>query len=175
MENKEPELIDKEDLCAIENELDIEEFSNIEIEVPQMNVSIPETQVAKNDVTQLISDERFLKVLDETIDNIREDRKQVSDYIDTFADLVINEGDSSSSTKEAFVNLLKIKTDLQDKLLKAVGEMTKLKMKNSYAYSGPHLNALQQNNFNISKEEIPSPSFNRKDLIKAINNKKKKE
>ena len=99
MENKEPELIDKEDLCAIENELDIEEFSNIEIEVPQMNVSIPETQVAKNDVTQLISDERFLKVLDETIDNIREDRKQVSDYIDTFADLVINEGDSSSSTK----------------------------------------------------------------------------
>ncbi|MEI8269817.1 MAG: hypothetical protein WCG45_00450, partial [bacterium] len=138
--------------------------------------SIPENSTAlqQNDVTHLISDERYLKVLDEAIESIKEDRKQVSDYVDTFADLVINEGDASSSTKEAFVNLIKIKTDLQDKLLKAVGEMTKLKLKNSYAYSGPHLNALQQNNFNISKEETPQ-SFNRKELIKAINNKKKKE
>jgi hypothetical protein len=176
MENKEPELVDKESLAFIENELSIEEFSNIGIEVPQMNVSIPDSTMPamQNDATHLISDEKFLKVLDETIESIKEDRKQVSDYVDTFADLVINEGDASSATKEAFVNLLKIKTDLQDKMLKAVGEMTKIKLKNSYAYSGPHLNALQQNNFNISKEET-SQTFNRKELIKAINNKKKKE
>ena len=137
MENEDPEftedsqtieaelLIEKEelveDLSIIENELSIEEFSNFGVEVPQMNVSMPNNNVLapQNDVTHLISDEKFLKVLDETIDNIKEDRKQVSDYIDTFADLVINEGDASSSTKEAFVNLLKIKTQKCYLLLKS--------------------------------------------------------
>ena len=64
----------------------------------------------------------------------------------------------------------KIKTDMQDKMLKTADLMTRLKLKNTYAYSGPHLNAMQQNNFIGSDTD-----FSRKELIKAINNAKKKK
>lgn len=136
--------------------------------LPQMNVSVPENR----DATALISDDQYLGVLDEIMTNIREDRKQVSDYIDNIADMVINDGDATTSSKEALVNLVKIKTDLQDKMLKAADLMTRLKLKNTYAYSGPHLNAMQQNNFNIGAD---ATDFSRRELIRAINNAKKKK
>lgn len=142
---------------------DLDDFS------PQMNVSVPDSTV---DATHLISDEQYLGMLEGIMMEIREDRKQVSDYVDNFAEMVINSGDATTSSKEAFVNLVKLKTDQQDKMLKIAELMTRLKMKNTYAYSGPHLNALQQNNFNIGTD---APDFNRKELIKAINHAKKKK
>jgi hypothetical protein len=147
-----------------------DEFDEGDIDMPQMNVSLPSSQVT--DAAALISDTQYLGVLDEIMNNIREDRKQVSDYIDNMADMVINDGDATTSTKEALVNFVKIKTDLQDKMLKAADLMTRLKLKNTYAYSGPHLNAMQQNNFNIGSD---APDFSRKELIRAINNAKKKK
>jgi len=144
------------------NSDDLEDFS------PKMNVSVPEPA----DATHLIPDDQYLNFLQEIITGIRDDGKQVSSYIDNFAEMVINGGDATSSSKEAFVNLVKVKTDLQDKMLKVADLMTRLKMKNTYAYSGPHLNALQQNNYNIGSDNI---DFNRKELIRAINHAKKKK
>ena len=92
---------------------EIENQENSLIEPPQMNVSVPEQKE-----TSLISDSQYLDVLGEILSNIREDRKQVSDYIDNFAEMVINEGDATTSTKEALVNLVKVKTDLQDKMIR---------------------------------------------------------
>ena len=149
-----------------------DEFSEDELDLPQMNVTLP-TQQQASDASALISDSQYLGVLDEIMNNIREDRKQVSDYIDNIADMVINDGDATTSSKEALVNFVKIKTDLSDKMLKAADLMTRLKLKNTYAYSGPHLNAMQQNNFNIGGGE--STDFSRKELIRAINNAKKKK
>jgi hypothetical protein len=137
---------------------------------PQMNLAIPTEKV--NDASALISDDQYLGVLDEILCNIREDRKQVSEYIDNMANMVINDGDATTSTKEALVNLIKVKTDLQDKMLKAADLMTRLKLKNTYAYSGAHLNAMQQNNYNIGTD---GKEFNRKELIRAINSAKKKK
>jgi len=137
--------------------------------VPPMNFNVPEQP---KDVAHLITDQQYLGVLDEILTNVREDRKQVSEYIDTIANMVINDGDATTSSKEALVNLVKVKTDLQDKMLKAAELMTRLKSKNTYAYSGAHLNAMQQNNFNIGAE---TPDFNRKELIRAINTAKKKK
>lgn len=150
----------------------IDEFSD-EFDLPQMNVSVPTQQQPPTDVSALITDSQYLGVLDEIMNNIREDRKQVSDYIDNIADMVINDGDATTSSKEALVNFVKIKTDLQDKMLKAADLMTRLKLKNTYAYSGPHLNAMQQNNFNINGSQ--DSDFSRKELIRAINNAKKKK
>ena len=96
---------------------------------------------------------------------------QVSDYLDNVAEMVINGGDATPASKEALVNLVKIKTDIQDKMLKALDQMGRLKNKNTYAYSGAHMNAVQQNNYNISKEE----DLNRKELIRAINHAKKQK
>jgi hypothetical protein len=161
------EVISQEDI-NFADEVDIEQNFLVP-EPPTMNVGMPEKPV---DATMLISDEKYLSVLDEIINNIRDDRKQVSDYIDNIADMVINDGDATTSSKEALVNLVKVKTDLQDKMLKAADLMTRLKLKNTYAYSGPHLNAMQQNNYNINSE---GTDFNRKELIRAINNAKKKK
>lgn len=156
--------IDSNSLC------ESTEFSEDDLDLPQMNVSLPVQQAS--DASALITDDQYLGVLDEIMNNIREDRKQVSDYIDNIADMVINEGDATTASKEALVNFFKIKTDLQDKMLKTADLMTRLKLKNTYAYSGPHLNAMQQNNFNIGSD---SSEFSRKELIRAINNSKKKK
>ena len=134
-----------------------------------MNLNVP-NPVAE--APMLISDEKYLGVLDEILDNIREDRKEVSGFIDNLAEMVLNEGDATSATKEALVNMVKVKTDLQDKMLKAADLMTRLKAKNTYAYTGAHLNAVQQNNYNIGADGL---EFNKKELIRAINQAKKKK
>lgn len=172
-----PQIEEKEKIIEIEEKPLVGEISNpeeispedIEGLVPQMNVNLPAEP--QKDIQQLITDEQYLDILSDILSTIKEDRKQVSDYIDNFADMVMNDGDATTSSKEALVNLVKIKTDLQDKMLKAADLMTRLKIKNTYAYSGPHLNALQQNNFNIGSDT----NFDRKELIKAINQAKKKK
>lgn len=152
-------------------DLELESAENQELQniIPKMNLNVND-QV--KDATALISDDQYLGVLDEIMNNIRDDRKQVSDYIDTLANMVINDGDASTSSKEALVNLVKVKTDLQDKMLKTADLMTRLKLKNTYAYSGPHLNAMQQNNININSD---GTEFSRKEIIRAINKAKKKK
>lgn len=159
---------------AIEGSKDVIEITEEDIEddlaLPQMNVSAPTP--ATTDANHLIPDDQYLSYLQEIMGEIRDDRQQVSDYVDNFADMIINNGDASTSSKEAFVNLVKIKTDLQDKALKVADLMTRLKMKNTYAYSGPHLNAMQQNNINIG---VDNGDFNRKELIRVINQAKKKK
>ena len=152
----------------------IEESPLIDAEVvenllPPMNISVPNQNPEAN---HLISDEQYLGVIDEIMTNMREDRKQVTEFIDTFANMVLNDGDATTSSKEALVNLVKTKVDLQDKMLKAADLMTRLKLKNTYAFSGPHLNALQQNNINIGTDNT---NFNRKEIIRAINQAKKKK
>jgi len=144
----------------------------VEALLPAMNVSMPQaTTPVQGPENALISDEKYLNVVDEILTNIRDDRKQITEFIDTFADMVLNDGDATTSSKEALINLIKAKTDLQDKMLKAADLMTRVKLKNAYAFSGPHLNALQQNNINIGSET----NFDRKEIIRAINHAKKKK
>jgi hypothetical protein len=154
----------------VANDISQNDEDTIESMIPSMNLSVPENGVPKEN--HLISDEKYLEVIDEIMTNMREDRKEVTNFIDTFSNMVINDGDATTSTKEALVNLIKTKVDLQDKMLKAADLMTRLKLKNTYAYSGPHLNALQQNNINIGTDNT---NFNRKEIIRAINHAKKKK
>ena len=155
-------LVESKNVQIDENDLDLVSDDL----KPSLNLEIPQQQEA----SQLITDQEYLGVLNEIMENIRDDRKQVSDYIDNVANMVINDGDATSSSKEALVNLIKVKTDLQDKMLKAADLMTRLKLKNTYANSGPHLNALQQNNYNFGAD---TTDFSRRELIKAINQAKK--
>jgi hypothetical protein len=162
-----PEVVIAEEVA---NDISQNDEDTIESMIPSMNLSVPENGAPKEN--HLISDEKYLEVIDEIMTNMREDRKEVTNFIDTFSNMVINDGDATTSTKEALVNLIKTKVDLQDKMLKAADLMTRLKLKNTYAYSGPHLNALQQNNINIGTDNT---NFNRKEIIRAINHAKKKK
>lgn len=144
---------------------DMEQFESL---IPSMNVTLPEQP---KDVTMLISDAKYLDFMEELANDIKQDRKEVSGFIDEFAEMVINGGDSTTASKEALVNLLKIKTDLSDKMSKVADLMTRLKIKNTYAYSGAHLNALQTNTINIES----GSEFNRRELIKKIQKVNKKK
>lgn len=167
-ENDEVETIQMEEISK-NRELSMEELDEF---TPKMNVTLPDQpQKQQEDITQLIPDEQYLNFIKEILTDIKDEKRQVSDYVDSFAEMVINSGDATTSSKEAFVNLVKIKVDLNDKMLKVADLMTRLKMKNTYANSGAHINAVQQNNYNMTAQE--NTDFNRKELIKVINQAKK--
>jgi len=114
--------------------------------IPTMNVSVPaEVETRK----ELIRDEQLLEVYDEIMKDIRVDQTEVEDVFANFKEMVFNQGDSSSSSKEALVNLLKIKTDLADKKSKIADLMTRIKLKSPDTYK-PYLSAKQDNKTTIN-------------------------
>ena len=97
----------------------------------------------------LIEDKQLTDLYDEILTNSRDDRKEVSDLIDNLKDMVINDGDSTSATKEALVNLIKIKADNTDKLTKIADLWNRSRGVNTM----PRWLAAQQNNtFNIGNQ-----------------------
>lgn len=77
----------------------------------------------------IISDECLLGVYGEIMDNLRSDRTQVSSLVDTFSNMVLNDGDSSSASKEALVNLVKTKIEASDKMARIADLMTRIKLR----------------------------------------------
>jgi hypothetical protein len=77
----------------------------------------------------LVSDESLIGVYEEIFDNLRSDRDQVSGLVDTFSNMVLNEGDASTSSKEALVNLVKTKIDAADRMAKIADLMTRVKLR----------------------------------------------
>lgn len=142
---------------------DIIDTKELKEVIPNMNVQVS-AKPEKEDVSSIVSDDQLLDIYKEILDNIREDRKQVSGFIDNFADMVINDGDSTSSSKESLVNLVKVKTEISDKMSKIADLMTRIKLKDRDTYP-KYLSANQNNTINISSSK--------RQLIEAINKKGK--
>jgi hypothetical protein len=94
---------------------------------PIMEINIPE----KKEDKEIISTDEMIVFYNEIIGMIREDRKEVSSLLDNFVNMVINEGDASTASKEAMVNLVKIKTDLANNMSKVFELLARMKAKNS--------------------------------------------
>ena len=77
----------------------------------------------------LVADSMVLGVYAEIMNNVRKDREEIDEVLGKFSDMVINEGDATTSSKEALVNLLKMKTDQSDKMTKIADLMTRVKLK----------------------------------------------
>jgi hypothetical protein len=133
-----------------------EDFKDL---VPQMNVMPPAT--TQEQVPCLIEDEALLGIYNEILGNFRDDRKQAGELAENFAEMVVNGGDSSTSSKEALVNLLKLKNDTSDRMSKIADLMTRIKLKSPDTYK-PYLNAKQENKTTINI------GGNRRKLIKKI-------
>ena len=73
--------------------------------------------------------------------------------------MIINDGDASSASKEAIVNLLKIKSDTSDKMSKVADLMTRVKLKEKDTF--PRYLAAQQNNKVVIEGS-------KRDLLKSI-------
>ena len=126
-----------------------------------MNVNVPETK-EESEESILISDEALLGVYGEVLTNIREDRLEVDQILSNFVDMVINEGDSTTSSKEALVNLLRMKMDSADKMAKIADLMTRIKVKDRDTFPR-YLAASQTNTINISD------NGQKRALLEAIN------
>jgi hypothetical protein len=145
-----------------------QEVENSELEklIPQMNVNVPATQDQEEN---MIPDEMWLGMCSEIMNNLRQDRQDLDEVKNNFIEMVINEGDSTSASKEALVNLFKIKTDIADKMAKVLDLMTRVKLKEKDTFP-KYLAAHQNNTINIA-------DGSKRELIKQIQKiqKRKKE
>jgi len=147
--------------------IDIIEEQNLQHLMPKMNVSVG-NQLPEMEPSNIVSDDQLVDIYSEILGCIREDRQQVAGFIDTMAEMVINEGDATSSSKEALVNLVKIKSDMTDKMSKVADLMTRVKLKDKDTFP-KYLAANQNNTINISE------TGSRRALIEAVNKAKNKK
>lgn len=142
------------------------------IEKNEKSELVPQEQselVKKEENLSIISDQDLVTIYDEVMTNLRKDRNQVEELIETFSNMVINDGDSSSSSKEALVNLVKAKIDAADKMSKIADLMTRVKLKQPDTFQ-PWMNKNKResnNTINI----YDSSGINRKTLMEKIKNK----
>jgi hypothetical protein len=121
----------------------------------------------------LISDDSLLGVYGEIMDNLRDDRSQVSNLVDTFSNMVLNDGDSSTASKEALVNLLKTRIETSDKMTRIADLMTRIKLKQPDTYQ-PWMGRGKEksgNTINI----YDASGINRKSLMEQIQKEKREE
>lgn len=141
----------------LENLDDIEFSDDIEGEIiPTMTAEPVQLHDEKECIVQ---DGVLLGLYDEIVNNCRADREKVDQIQANFEDMVINDGDSSGSSKEALVNLMKIKTDINDKLSKVADLMTRIKLKEKDTFK-PYL-------------AIPGQD-NKRAILKALEEKKRR-
>lgn len=139
-------------------------------EEKENTIVIPKQE--KKDELSIISDDNLLGVYGEIMDNLRSDRKQVADLVDTFSNMVINDGDSSTSSKEALVNLLKTKIEASDKMSRIADLMTRIKLKQPDTFQ-PYMNKSKEtgNTINI----YDASGINRKALMEKVQKEKQNE
>jgi hypothetical protein len=124
--------------------------------LPTMNVAHPQPPEKEECI---VPDEKILGVYDEILNYCREDRKTIDDILTSMVDMVLNDGDSSSSTKEAMVNLIKTKSDCADKMSKVADLMTRIKLRDKDTYKA-YMNTYQNNKVTIETSN--------KDLLKKV-------
>ena len=129
---------------------------NLSDVLPTMNVNppIPEPQEEC-----IVSDEKILGVYDEILNYCREDRKAIDEVLGNLINMVINDGDANSATKEAMVNLIKTKSECADKMSKVADLMTRVKLKDKDTYKA------YMNNYQHNKVTIETSN---KDLLKKV-------
>jgi uncharacterized membrane-anchored protein len=113
--------------------------------------------MSENNQSSPVSDNDLLDIYNEILDDLRNDRKEVDSILANFVEMVMNEGDSTSSSKEALVNLAKLKSDIAIGKTKIADLMTSLKLKEK---QGSKIQATQNNNITIT---------DRRNLIDTIN------
>lgn len=141
-QNKEEPEVKTETEEEFQPEL-VDEFADLDVDslVPSMNIK----EMTKTEEPPcIIDDEQVVDLYDEILDNCRKDRDSADEVLANFIDMVMNEGDASSASKEAIVNLLKIKSDTSDKMSKIADLMTRIKLKEKDTF--PRYLAAQQNN-----------------------------
>lgn len=137
-----------------------------------VETSLNEVEKPQSQDLSIVSDESLLGVYGEIMNNLRDDRNQVSALVDTFSNMVLNDGDSSTASKEALVNLLKTKIDATDKMAKIADLMTRIKLRQPDTFQ-PWMGKGKEKGPTINIYD--SSGVNRKSLMEKIQKEKKNE
>jgi hypothetical protein len=123
----------------------------------------------------LIEDEKIAAMFEDTVANIKQDREEIGELLDQMKDMLLNGGDATTSTKEAVVNLMKMKLDTADKLSKVLDLGVRTRGVNTM----PRWLAAQQNNtINIGSDAPAKKSLTpaqKRELIEQENQKMQKD
>jgi len=118
--------------------------------LPQQQLPMMEVNVGgalqKNE-KEIVSDDQMIGIYNEILNMCRDDRQEVDDVLTKFINMVINDGDASTSSKEALVNLMKIKTDIANNMSRVFDLLARIKMRDR---SIPDVVAKQVNKFNLA-------------------------
>lgn len=137
----------------------LDDFDDMEIEnlIPSMTIN---TEITEPEKECIVKDDQLLSLYDEILNNCRKDRESVNEVLLNFIDMVMNEGDATPASKEAIVNLMKVNTDINDKMSKIADLETRIKLKEKDTY--PRYLAAQQNNKVVIEGS-------KREMIKTIN------
>ena len=148
--------------------------SENDVEIEKGELTSPEDEdrslvETSGEKEELVTDDMLMGVYGEILEKTRKDRDEVDDILANFVDMVINEGDASNSSKEALVNLLKIKSDSVDKMTKIADLMTRIKLKEKNTMQDWQ-KAKSNNTINI----IDQSGASKRALIEAMGKSKRK-
>ena len=133
------------------------------------SISAPLAGVSTTAVQPMFEDNEMLGLCAEALTNMRGDRKQMDNLISNFVEMVFNEGDSTTASKEALVALMVAKTNMNDKMMSLVELMAKFKLKEMA--SGPKsVTANQENHYHFGTRRSFLEQIDRR-----MQQKKKKE
>lgn len=138
----------------------IDEFDGLDVEKLLPTMTVDPQLMAPPKEECIVGDDKLLGLYEEILGICREDRNSVDEILTNMLDMVMNDGDSSPASKEAIVNLAKIKADTADKMTKVADLMTRIKLKDKDTF--PRYLAAQQNN----KVVIES---SQRELLQSIN------
>jgi len=132
-----------------------------EIAIPQvaMNINLPPQQEIS-----LVQAEQIIGLVQTVMDDISVEKNEIQEAYVNFAEMVFNSGDATSASKEALVNLLKLKSDLIDKKSRMLEMMMKVYNKDG---QGPKTIIANQHNTHVDKRQL----FNDLDGKKVKNEK----
>src|SRR5581483_8464502 len=105
----------------------MEENSELEQLIPQMNVNVPTAQQQEEKV--LIADEVWMGWCTEILNNLRQERQEVDEVKQSLVEMVVNEGDSTSASKEAMTKMFEIKASISEKMTRVLDLATRVKLK----------------------------------------------
>lgn len=140
---------------------------DIEAVIPSMNVNVPaKTDDADGKIA--VNDEALLGMYENILEKIDSDTKEISEVLNQFLEMVINGGDSTTSSKEALVKLIEMKSNQADKMTKVAELKTRIHLKERDTFPR-YLAAQQHNTINIGE------NANRRHLLEALTKAQKKK
>ena len=146
MFDMEPTTPLKTDVLEKPHNSSIESAGEMKQQMPMMEINVGNNSLQKKDEKEIVTDDTMIGLGAEILDIMRDDRKEIDELLVSFVNMVINDGDASTSSKEALVNLMKMKSDCAVNMTRMYDLMARIKMRDR---SIPEVVAKQVNKFNI--------------------------